>query len=278
MCGIFAAINEHSVTPSLLAGLEALSYRGYDSAGIAVIGQQGLERRRAEGKLHNLAQVLKATPLEGAIGIAHTRWATHGSPTMRNAHPHMSSRVAVAHNGIIENYQALRDELVNEGYFFQSETDSETIPLLITRCLDLGMDHEQAVRCALDSLEGSFAIAAVFTNQPDMLFAARQGSPLVIGKADDGFYIASDTNALTAKTFAVCHLEDGDLARISRDKLAITDPDGRAVTRAMQPLDAANLQRGKQGYRHYMLKEIHEQPEVVRKITGNYLDPAANRI
>ena len=154
MCGIFAAINERSVTHSLLAGLEALSYRGYDSAGIAVIGQQGLERRRAEGKLHNLARVLKATPLEGAIGIAHTRRATHGSPTRRNAHPHMSSQVAVAHNGIIENYQALRDELVNEGYFFQSETDSETIPLLITRCLDLGMDNGQAVRCALDSLDG----------------------------------------------------------------------------------------------------------------------------
>ena len=195
MCGIFGVINGQSVTSSLMAGLDALSYRGYDSAGIAVIGSNGLERRRAEGKLASLARVLENSPLEGYIGIAHTRWATHGEPTERNAHPHMTPRVAVAHNGIIENCLELRDCLEHDGYVFQSDTDSETIPLLITSFLEKGMDHLDALRETCCLLEGSFAIAVVFSDQPDLLFASRQGSPLVLSQINGGYTISSDTNA-----------------------------------------------------------------------------------
>ena len=278
MCGIFGVINGQSVTNSLMAGLAALSYRGYDSAGIAVVGANGLERRRAKGKLDFLAQLLKSAPLEGAIGIAHTRWATHGAPTERNAHPHMTSRVAVAHNGIIENSQALRSDLERDGYLFQSDTDSETIPLLITRCLEQGMNHSQAMREALTSLEGSFAIAAVFDDQPDLLFASRQGSPLILGQSEGGYYLASDANALGAGANEICHLQDGDLASIGRYGVVIRDCKGELVEREMRPFDAASRNCDKQGYRHYMLKEIHEQPEVLRRTVAHYLDSTRARI
>ena len=278
MCGIFGVINGQSVTNSLMAGLAALSYRGYDSAGIAVVGANGLERRRAKGKLDFLAQLLKSAPLEGAIGIAHTRWATHGAPTERNAHPHMTSRVAVAHNGIIENSQALRSDLERDGYLFQSDTDSETIPLLITRCLEQGMNHSQAMREALTSLEGSFAIAAVFDDQPDLLFASRQGSPLILGQSEGGYYLASDANALGAGANEICHLQDGDLASIGRYGVVIRDCKGELVEREMRPFDAASRNCDKQGYRHYMLKEIHEQPEVLRRTVAHYLDSTSARI
>lgn len=278
MCGIFGVINGQSVTSSLMAGLDALSYRGYDSAGIAVIGSNGLERRRAEGKLDRLAQLLEAAPLEGNIGIAHTRWATHGAPTKRNAHPHMTSKVAVAHNGIIENYQSLRDDLEDKGYLFQSDTDSETIPFLITHFLEQGLDNINALRSTLDCLEGSFAIAAVFDDQPDLLFAARQGSPLVLGKSDGGYTLASDVNALGESVNALCHLQDGDLACISRDKVSINDSDGNLVERAMQVFENQTQQSDKQGYRHYMLKEIHEQPSVLQKTVSHYLDSTASKV
>jgi len=272
MCGIFGVINGQSVTNSLMTGLRALSYRGYDSAGIAVIGQQGLKRRRAEGKLDSLASVLDDSPLEGSIGIAHTRWATHGAPTKRNAHPHMTSQVAVAHNGIIENCQSLRKDLQKNGYLFESDTDSETIPLLITQFLDQGMNHDLAIRNTLTLLEGSFAIAAVFNNQPDVLFAARRGSPLVLGQADGGYYLASDTNALNPVSRSICHLEDGDLACISRNELHITDSNGETVNRTMQPVTSHKQVCDKQGYRHYMQKEIHQQAEVFNKTVAHYLN------
>ena len=271
MCGIFAAINGRSVTRSLLSGLEALAYRGYDSAGIAIIGQQGLERRRARGKLNNLEETLQHHPLEGTIGIAHTRWATHGAATQRNAHPHMTPRVAVAHNGIIENYQALRNDLEREGYRFQSETDSEVIPQLITRYLDRGMDHQHAMREALSRLDGSFAVAAVFHDRPDMMLAARRGSPLVLGQAEGGYYLASDANALSAKCRKICHLEDGDLAYVRRDRLSITDRDGQPVKRKMHVIDRAAADCSKQGYPHYMLKEIHEQPEALKRTLSQFM-------
>jgi glucosamine--fructose-6-phosphate aminotransferase (isomerizing) len=272
MCGIFGVINGQSVTASLISGLKTLSYRGYDSAGIAVIGQDGLERRRAEGKLDSLVHTLDNSPLEGTVGIAHTRWATHGAPTRRNAHPHMTSRVAVAHNGIIENYHQLRDDLQKKGYQFESDTDSETIPLLITHCLDQGMDHDQALRKTLTALEGSFAIAVVFNDQPDRLFAARRGSPLVLGQSDGGYYLASDAHALSAVTSSICHLEDDDLACISRKALLITDLDGDSVERIMHPITTQLQVCDKQGYRHYMQKEIHEQPKVFEKTVAHYLD------
>ncbi|MCP3870935.1 MAG: glutamine--fructose-6-phosphate transaminase (isomerizing) [Gammaproteobacteria bacterium] len=271
MCGIFAAINGHSVTNNLIAGLEALSYRGYDSAGIAVVSRQGLERRRAKGKLENLEKRLQSEPVDGTIGIAHTRWATHGAPTRQNAHPHMTPQVAVAHNGIIENYQALQEDLDGDGYLFQSETDSEVIPLLITRNLDQGMKHEQAMREALNHLEGCFAVAAVFHDRPDMMLAARRGSPLILGQAEGGYYLSSDVNALTAKADMICHMEEGDLACVQRDHMSIIDVDGNAVERPLQRIEAAAADCSKQGYRHYMLKEIHEQPEVLKRTMAQFL-------
>jgi len=278
MCGIFGVINGHSVTDSLLAGLSALSYRGYDSAGIAVIGQKGLERRRAEGKLDSLKHVLENSPLEGTVGIAHTRWATHGAPTQRNAHPHMTSRVAVAHNGIIENSQTLRYVLQKEGYQFESDTDSETIPLLITHYLEQGMNHSQAMRATLSMLEGSYAIAAVFNDQPDHLFAACCGSPLVLGQAKEGYYLASDTRALSTVSQSVCHLEDGDLACISRNKLFISGINAQPVKRTLHPITMVEQICSKQGYRHYMQKEIHQQPDVVNKTVAHYLDQSRTQV
>jgi glutamine---fructose-6-phosphate transaminase (isomerizing) len=272
MCGIFAIINNQSVTNSLMAGLGALSYRGYDSAGIAVVGFNGIERRRARGKLERLAKTLKAEPLEGTVGIAHTRWATHGAPTKRNAHPHMTSRVAVAHNGIIENYQALRNDLERDGYHFHSDTDSETIPLLITRFLDQGLPHIPALRAALKLLEGAFAVVLIFDDQPDMLFAARYGSPLVLGQSEEGHTIASDSNALGVNIDSLCHLQDGDLVCISRNDISINDEDGKLVQRTMLTNENRSNQSSKNGYRHYMHKEIHEQPEVIKRTAANYVD------
>ncbi|MES9856594.1 MAG: glutamine--fructose-6-phosphate transaminase (isomerizing) [Sedimenticola sp.] len=272
MCGIFAAINGSSVTSSLIKGLGALSYRGYDSAGIAVISDHGLERRRVQGKLKNLTRSLKKEPLDGSIGIAHTRWATHGAPNRRNAHPHMTRRVAVAHNGIIENYPQLRRELEADGYRFHSDTDSEVVPLLITRRLHEGDAHAIAMRNALSQLEGSFAIAAVFGDDPDSLYAARQGSPLVIGHAEDAFYLSSDVNALGDQVDEVCHLQNGDLAHIDREQLTVTDFDGRPLVRKMHQSSVSPQAEGMQGYPHYMLKEIHEQPEVIERTLAAYLD------
>jgi glucosamine--fructose-6-phosphate aminotransferase (isomerizing) len=278
MCGIFGVINGQSVTSSLMAGLNSLSYRGYDSAGIAVIGSEGLERRRAEGKLDCLARVLESAPLDGTIGIAHTRWATHGAPTKRNAHPHMTSRVAVAHNGIIENCMELRNNLESEGYIFQSDTDSETIPLLVTSFLEKGLDHVNALRSTYNLLEGSFAIAAVFNDHPDQLFALRHGSPLVLSQTGGGYTIASDANALGSDATTVCYLEDGDLACVGRNKAVIFDINGDLIERRMQTIDASSQHNDKQGYRHYMLKEIHQQPKVFEQTIAHYLNPAKNEI
>lgn len=277
MCGIFAAINGHSVTTNLMAGLKALSYRGYDSAGIVVIGDNGLERRRAKGKLDNLKDTLTKNPVDGNVGIAHTRWATHGAPNTRNAHPHMTSKVAVAHNGIIENYQALREELENEGYYCQSDTDSEVIPLLITRYLDNGLNHKQAVRKVIENLDGSYAIAAIFKDHPDILLAARNGSPLVIGQGSKGFFLASDANALASRANKICYLEDGDLACITYEGLSITSANGHPVERKMYRLNLTSDHASKQGYEHYMLKEIFEQPEVVARTIEQYIDTTGYR-
>jgi len=279
MCGIFGAINGQSVTNSLMAGLDNLSYRGYDSAGIAIIGQQGLERRRAEGKLVSLKRLLKISPLEGSIGIAHTRWATHGAATKSNAHPHMTEQVAVVHNGIIENYKMLHDLLEQDGYKFESDTDSETIPLLINQALDRGFNNQQAIQEAISALDGSFAIAAVFNDQPDKIFAARRGSPLVIGQADGGFYLASDASALSNKSNEICYLKDNELACISRSTLVITDDDGHNVTACMQLISTIEQQSiSKQGYRHYMKKEIHEQPQVFENTIAHYLDTSGTKV
>lgn len=272
MCGIFAAINHGAVTDGLLNGLQALAYRGYDSAGIAVINSRGLERRRAGGKLKHLARLIAQHPIDGAVGIAHTRWATHGEPSSTNAHPHMTDQVAVAHNGIIENYQELRADLEGDGYSFESDTDSEVIPLLITRFLDQGLGNVHALRLTMEKLKGSFALVALFNNHPDTLYAARRASPLVIGRAKDGFYLASDANALANCAQKICHLQDGDLACVQRHSLCISTAEQQLVERPMQDLSPlTQAPQDKQGYRHFMLKEIHQQPDVIARILGRYL-------
>jgi glucosamine--fructose-6-phosphate aminotransferase (isomerizing) len=272
MCGIFAAINNTSVTGSLLEGLKALSYRGYDSAGIAIIGNNGIERRRAQGKLENLAKTLSKSPLNGLVGIAHTRWATHGEPSKSNAHPHMTAQVAVAHNGIIENYQLLRDELEQKGYIFKSDTDSEAIPILLTHYLKQGMSHYEAIREAQTRLVGSYAIVVIFNDKTNTMYAARRGSPLVIGQSDNGFYIASDANALITRADKVCQLEEGEIVELHLDGMKITDSDDQPVTRKFQKLTTTSTSTSKNGYRHYMLKEIYEQPEVIKRTLANYID------
>jgi len=272
MCGIYGAINSHSVTNSLMAGLSSLSYRGYDSAGIAVIGPTGLERRRAEGKLDRLAGLLQSSPLEGSVGIAHTRWATHGAPTRRNAHPHMTAKVAVVHNGIIENCLELRRSLEQDGYVFNSDTDSEVVPLMVTRFLDQGMDEVSALRSTFGQLDGSFAIAAVFNDCPEMLFAMRHGSPLVLNQTTNGCSIASDANAFGEIATNVAYLQDGDLACIGRSGAVILDADGKQVERCLQQITIGNERQSKEGYRHFMLKEIHQQPEVLARTAEHYID------
>ena len=277
MCGIFGAINGDSVTPSLLAGLEALAYRGYDSSGIAIAAASGLQRRRAQGKIDNLQHAVHQAPLDGTTGIGHTRWATHGRPDERNAHPHMTDQVAVVHNGIIENYQQLRSELKQQGVQFSSDTDSEVIPCLISQALQQGMDHFRAIRNSLARLQGSFAIAAIFSDNPDYIYAARMGSPLVIGKTEGAHYLASDSNALSDKADYACHLEDGDLACISRHQVIIVDHHGRTVEREFSPLEEGQGDHGKQGFAHYMLKEIHQQPDIIDQLLNYYRHQAAGQ-
>ena len=278
MCGIYGVINGQSVTGNLMAGLNSLSYRGYDSAGIAVIGPAGLERRRAKGKLDQLACLLESDPVEGTVGIAHTRWATHGSPTRQNAHPHMTSKVAIVHNGIIENCLELRQLLEGDGYIFYSDTDSEVVPLMVTRFLDMGMDEVAALRATFPLLNGSFAIAAVFNDCPEMFFAMRQGSPLVLSQTRNGGAIASDANALGEDADSVRYLQDGDLACIGISGAIILDIDGNQVERQVQRSNVTNQRQAKDGYRHFMLKEIHQQPDVLSETAMHYLDPNTGEI
>ncbi|NTS76156.1 glutamine--fructose-6-phosphate transaminase (isomerizing) [Catenovulum sp. SM1970] len=271
MCGIYAAVNNTPVVNELIKGLDSLSYRGYDSAGVAVFSGNHIERRRAQGKLECLANVLYNSPIDGNVGIAHTRWATHGLPNELNAHPHMTSKVAVVHNGIIENYKALRDFLTDADYHFESETDSEVIPLLLTYFLDRGLTAEQALKSTIHKLDGSFALVAIFQQSPYELYAARQGSPLVIGQSKTGFSISSDDNALPENTEASCHLQDGDLARITQQQLTITNFYGDDIKRSLIARQTQADVTEKAGYEHFMHKEMHEQPKVFKRTLKHYL-------
>lgn len=272
MCGIFGAVHSNNVVENLISGLEALSYRGYDSAGIAVINQVGIDRCRAEGKLDNLVNKLNFQPINGTIGIAHTRWATHGLPNELNAHPHMTERVAVVHNGVIENYAELREQLEEYGYHFQSETDSESIALLITYFLEQGETRESALIRAVEMLDGSFGVVAIFNDDESNLYVAKQGSPLVVGIDQQGHFVSSDENALLGKAQYSCHLNDGDIAVISAEKLAIKNRLGIVVERPVVEINGERSANDKQGYAHYMLKEIHEQPEVIKQTVNQYID------
>lgn len=261
MCGIVAAIAKTNIVPTLIEGLNKLEYRGYDSAGLAIVNQVGVERFRALGRVSELES--ETHNLSANTGIAHTRWATHGIPSERNAHPHISGGVAVVHNGIIENYESLRDELISQGYVFDSETDTETIAHLIESILKTESSLFDAVRLATQKLEGAYAIAVIEESHPELIVVAREGSPLLLGFSEAGMYAASDASALLQVTQQLIYLENGDIAQLKKDHFCITDQAGSPVTReiVISQLSADSVDLG--NYRHYMQKEIFEQPDAL---------------
>ncbi len=279
MCGIIGIVGSEDVSDRLVAGLRRLEYRGYDSAGICTIHDGQLDRRRAEGKLDNLAKKLASEPLPGLIGIAHTRWATHGAPTQDNAHPHATREVALVHNGIIENFKPLRDELIAKGRVFESQTDTEVVAQLISADVEAGMDPVEAVRTNLKRLHGAFALAILFRQNPDMLVGARLGSPLVVGYGDNGeTYLGSDALALAPLTQQISYLEEGDWVVITREKTQIYDQNDQPVERAVVNSGASNVTIDKGNHRHFMLKEIYEQPIVVAQTLKSYVRRLEDRV
>jgi len=278
MCGIIGIIGGEPVAPQLIDALKRLEYRGYDSAGVATLEHGSLTRRRAEGKLKNLELKLAREPLSGTIGIGHTRWATHGRPTENNAHPHATDRLAVVHNGIIENFSELRRELEGKGAKFATETDSEVIAHLVSEEIKHGLSPVEAVKAALPRLRGAFALAFLFAGEENLLIGARKGSPLAIGFGAGAMYIGSDAIALAPFTDTVSYLEDGDCAVISRTSAEIYDAKGEVVHRAVLKSQASVMLIDKGNHRHFMAKEIHEQPEVVGHTLANYLDMVAERV
>lgn len=278
MCGIVGVLGKGPVAELLVDALKRLEYRGYDSAGVATLGGRGIERRRAEGKLRKLELLLSAAPLAGNAGIGHTRWATHGKPSEANAHPHMTDDVAVVHNGIIENFRELKAELMAEGASFTSETDTEVIAHLITREMRDGKDPVAAVHQILTHLKGAFALAMIFKNYDDLMIVAREGSPLAIGFGDGEMFVGSDAIALAPFTDNIAYLEDGDWAVITREGVAICDREGAVVDRPISKSQTAGLVVDKGNFRHFMAKEIHEQPEVVGHTLAHYLDLASYQV
>jgi glucosamine--fructose-6-phosphate aminotransferase (isomerizing) len=278
MCGIVGIIGQKPVAPVILEALKRLEYRGYDSAGIATLSGGEIERRRAEGKLFNLEKMLDEWPLDGTIGIGHTRWATHGAPTERNAHPHATDRVAIVHNGIIENFRELRERLSAEGAKFVTETDSEVIAHLVTSYLDKGLDARAAAAAAIKELEGAFALGIIFRGDEDLMIGARQGSPLAVGYGDGAMYLGSDAFALAPMTNRVSFLEEGDRVEITRSGAVIHDASGRIVKRPIKITDVSAALVDKGNHRHFMAKEIFEQPEVIGHTLSEYLDPLSDTL
>ncbi|MCI5046793.1 MAG: glutamine--fructose-6-phosphate transaminase (isomerizing) [Aquisalinus sp.] len=278
MCGIIGVIGKSEVAGSILEGLTRLEYRGYDSAGIATFLDGRIERRRAVGKLSALREVLTDQPLGGLVGIGHTRWATHGAPTVVNAHPHATDKVAVVHNGIIENFADLRDELTSVGQVFETETDTETIAHLVSHYLGKGRPPEDAFADAVARLEGAFAIAVLILDHPGKVYIARMGSPLAVGRGDGEMFLGSDAYALAPFTNRVTYLQDGDRGVMWQDGFELTDAQGTPVHRPEQISDAAAAMVDKGGHRHFMAKEIHEQPEVVGHTLSAYVDPVRREI
>jgi glutamine---fructose-6-phosphate transaminase (isomerizing) len=278
MCGIIGIIGQGPAAPQLIDALKRLEYRGYDSAGVATLENGKLTRRRAEGKLKNLESRLALEPLQGPIGIGHTRWATHGRPTENNAHPHATEKLAVVHNGIIENFSELRRELEQDGAKFATETDTEVIAHLVTAEINKGASPVDAVKTALPRLRGAFALAFLFAGEDNLLVGARKGSPLAIGFGDDAMYVGSDAIALAPFTDQVSYLEDGDWVVVTRGGAEIHDSDGNIAQRAVLKSQASVLLIDKGNHRHFMAKEIHEQPEVVGHTLAHYLDMAAERV
>ena len=278
MCGIVGILGREPVAGLLVDALKRLEYRGYDSAGVATLEGAQLARRRAEGKLRNLEARLAREPLTGTIGIGHTRWATHGRPTEGNAHPHATEHLAVVHNGIIENFRELREELEKTGATFGSETDTEVVAHLVTREMKNGRSPADAVAAALPRLRGAFALAFLFAGENDLLIGARKGSPLAIGYGDGEMYLGSDAIALAPFTDAISYLEDGDSAVLTRKSVEVHDAKGSKVERAVLKSSASAFLVDKGNYRHFMAKEIHEQPEVVGHTLAHYIDMAAERV
>lgn len=278
MCGIIGIIGNEAASLRLIESLRRLEYRGYDSAGIATLIDGHIERRRAAGKIKNLEAEIAANPIGGVIGIGHTRWATHGAPTTRNAHPHATTKVAVVHNGIIENFRTLRDELIAQGRVFDSETDTEVVTQLISFHLENGESPRDAVIAALARVRGAFAIACLFTGNENLMIGARQGSPLVLGLGDNEMFLGSDAIAVAPFTNRIIYLEEGDLVEFSRTEYEILDKARAKVTRAINVVAASAAAVEKGNYRHYMQKEIHEEPDAAARTIGHYLDPLAEKV
>jgi glutamine---fructose-6-phosphate transaminase (isomerizing) len=273
MCGIVGIAGTRDCAPAILDALKRLEYRGYDSAGIATLVDGRIERRRAPGKLDKLSGVLEKNPLPGRTGIGHTRWATHGKPSEGNAHPHATARVAIVHNGIIENFRELRAELLAAGHVFESETDSEVCAHLVSHYLDDGLSPEAAAMAAVKRLTGAYSLAMIFRDEEGLLVGARMGSPLAVGYGDKEAYLGSDAFALAPFTNRVVYLEDGDVAVVRGPQVAIYDSAGRAANREVKITSASTGLVDKAGYRHFMAKEIHEQPDVISHTLAHYLDP-----
>ena len=273
MCGIVGIVGKSEVAQRLFDGLKRLEYRGYDSAGICTVDHGELVRRRAEGKLDNLARELSREPLGGTIGIAHTRWATHGAPTVDNAHPHIVGPVAIVHNGIIENFKPLREELIADGREFKSETDTEVVAHLVAREVENGAAPQDAVATVLPRLQGAFAIAFLFRDHPDLIIGARMGAPLTVGYGDGENYLGSDALAVAPWTQQIAYLDEGDWAIVRRDQIQIFDRENEPVEREIVESGASAAPVEKGNYRHYMQKEIFEQPIVVAQTLQSYVRP-----
>jgi len=278
MCGIIGILGADPAAPRLVQALKLLEYRGYDSAGVATLENGAITRRRAAGKLANLAAELEKAPLAGVSGIGHTRWATHGAPTTGNAHPHATDKVAIVHNGIIENFRALREELTRAGHKFSSETDSEVIAHLITDYLDKGQKPEQAAISAVRRLEGAFGIAVLFAGDDDILVGARKGSPLAVGLGNDENFLGSDAIALSPFTQRVMFLEEGDIAVLSRTKVKVLDAQGMVADRQVHIFAGGAAAAEKGNHRHFMQKEIYEQPETIGRTITRYVNAYEERV
>ena len=272
MCGIVGIVGHTPVAPLIVDALKRLEYRGYDSAGVATIERGELSRRRAEGKLINLERRLQNEPLDGTIGIGHTRWATHGVPNETNAHPHFSNGVAIVHNGIIENFSELREELTRDGYTFASQTDTEVVAHLVSRELARGAKPVDAAHRALKRLQGAFALAIMFKGDEDLIVGARNGPPLAVGHGEGEMFLGSDAIALAPFTNSITYLEDGDWAVVRRNEFSIFDIDGNKVERQRQQSVGTSFLVDKGNHRHFMEKEIYEQPEVISHTLAHYLD------
>ena len=278
MCGIVGVIGRGEAAGLLLDGLRRLEYRGYDSAGIATLVGGAIERRRAEGKLANLAAVLEASPLRGTTGIGHTRWATHGAPTETNAHPHSTARVSVVHNGIIENHAELRAELEALGQVFHTETDTETVVQLLDHLLASGLSPAEAARAAFARLQGAYALAVLFAGHPELIIAARHGPPLAVGFGDGEMFVGSDALALAPMTSKIAYLRDGDWTIVTRDDAVFYDPAGDEVFREIKRTALSGAAIGRGEFRHYMEKELHEHPAVIGDSLRRMVDPGRRAV